>query len=67
LQKKREHNLQGASEDEEIMWRVEPGKNNIFYALALFVYVVNTRLRGKLQHLKLSDPSLLNIGSILTE
>lgn len=59
--------VQGASEEEEITWRVEPGRNNLFSALALFVYYVNSRLRGKLQHLKLSDPALHNVASILIE
>jgi hypothetical protein len=45
-------------------WRVLPGKQNLFYALSMFVYYIKQERNGLIGHIDIKDSVLNNLDSI---
>lgn len=48
-----------------ISWRVEPGRANLFLAMALFIYYIHRNLDGRIGPVRLSDSVLNKLDCVL--
>ena len=53
----------GAEEARE--WRCEPGRSNLFQAVALFVWVIKTRAGGRIGSIRLKDRALEGLADLV--